>query len=650
MPELYYGGDYNPEQWSPEVWAEDVTLMRQAGVNLATVGVFSWSSLEPEPGRYEFGWLDRVLDLLHGNGIRVNLATPTASPPPWFSLAHPDALPVTADGVRLLHGSRDTYCVCAPAYRKAAVGIAQALGERYGDHPALAMWHVHNEYGSTCYCDHVAEAFRNWLQRRYGDLPALNAAWTTAFWSQGYSAWEQVFPPRRTQYLPNPSQTLDFRRFLSDELLEAYREQRTVLRAFSPDVPITTNFVFGSWVPVDHWRWAREVDLVAIDHYPGSAGIEAEQQTAFGADLARSWSGGRWLLMEQAASAINERGRLHAKEPGRMIRNSLSHLARGSAGAMFFQWRASRGGAERFHSGMVPHAGADTRAFREITELGNLLPRLAEADQAEVEAEVAILWDAESWWATDGPGLPSPDIDYLAAIQAAHRQLWNLGIATDFAHPSSDLTAYRAVIVPSLYLVTDDAVAAINRYADSGGQLLITALSGIADSAAQIRLGGYPGAFRELLGIRVEEFLPVDGRIELDTGAIAEGWSERIVLEGAAALAHYRGGTLDGWPAITRRANVWYCSTWLTDPAYESLMEQVVRAAGIAPAGLPPGVEVVTRRSGDTQYRFVLNHTGEPVSPPYDGLDLVSGESTGDRFTVPAGGWAVVRNSTAPNG
>jgi beta-galactosidase len=524
------------------------------------------------------------------------------------------------------------------------------LGERYGDHPALAMWHVHNEYGSTCYCDHVAEAFRAWLQRRYGGLPELNAAWTTAFWSQGYSAWEQVFPPRRTQYLPNPSQMLDFRRFFSDELLEAYREQRTVLREFSPDIPITTNFVFGSWVPVDHWRWAREVDLVAIDHYPGSAGIEAEQQTAFGADLARSWGGGRWLLMEQAASAINDRGRLHAKEPGRMTRNSLSHLARGSAGALFFQWRASRGGAERFHSGMVPHAGADSRAFREITELGNLLPSLAEADTAPVEAEVAILWDAESWWATDGPGLPSPEIDYLAAVQAAHRQLWNLGITTDFAHPSSDLTAYRAVIVPSLYLVSDEAAAAINRYADSGGQLLITSLSGIADSTAQIRLGGYPGAFRELLGLRVEEFLPVDGRIELDTGAIAEGWSERILLEGAEALAYYQGGNLDGWPAITRRANVWYTSTWLDDAAYESLIDEVVRAAGITPAGLPRGVEVITRRTADTEYRFILNHTTEQVDLPSGGLDLATGEPATDRITVAAGGWAVLRNSTASTG
>ncbi|MFC6578613.1 beta-galactosidase [Planomonospora parontospora] len=265
---LCYGGDYNPEQWPEKVWEEDVALMRQAGVNLVSVGVFSWSRLEPAEGAYDFGWLDRVLDLLHEGGIRVNLATPTASPPPWFSLAHPDALAVTADGVRLTHGSRDTYCVAAPAYREASVRIARALAGRYAGHPALAMWHVHNEYGTGCHCDHAAAAFRAWLRARHGSLEALNDAWTTSFWSQHYSAWEQVMPPRATQYLPNPAQVLDFRRFLSDEMLTHFREQKAVLRELTPDVPVTTNFVFGDWVPVNQWDWAKEVDLVAIDHYP----------------------------------------------------------------------------------------------------------------------------------------------------------------------------------------------------------------------------------------------------------------------------------------------------------------------------------------------------------------------------------------------
>lgn len=356
--ELCYGGDYNPEQWPEEVWHEDVALMREAGVNLVTLGVFAWSRLEPEPGRYDFGWLDRVLDLLHAGGIRVDLATPTASPPPWFSIVHPDALNIRHDLVRLTHGSRDTYCVSAPPYRQASVRIARALAERYRDHPALAMWHVHNEYGTWCHCDHVARSFRAWLQREYGTLAAVNDAWNTSFWSQHYSAWEQIMPPRATQYLPNPGQVLAFRRFLSDEMLAHFRAQRDVLRELTPGVPVTTNFVFGGWTPVNQWDWARETDLVAIDHYPAAGGAAAAEETAFAADLARSWAGGRpWLLMEQAPGMIHTPGRMISKRPGETIRHSLQHVARGSRGAMFFQWRASRGGAEQWHAGMVPTPG-----------------------------------------------------------------------------------------------------------------------------------------------------------------------------------------------------------------------------------------------------------------------------------------------------
>ncbi len=512
MTQLWYGGDYNPEQWDPAVWKEDVGLMRQAGVNLVTVGVFAWSSLEPSPGVYEFGWLDRVLDLLHDGGVSVDLATPTASPPPWFSRLHPEALPVTADGVRLTHGSRDTYCACAPAYRSAAVGIARALAERYHDHPALAMWHVHNEYGTTCYCPLAASRFRSWLQERYGSLERLNAAWTTAFWSQGYADWEDIQPPRRTQYLVNPTQYLDFRRFWSDELLTAFLEQKAELRAVS-SAPITTNFVFAGWVPVNHAQWAAEVDIVAIDDYPSRADVGAEEQTAFGADLARSWAGGKpWLLMEQAAGTLNDGHRLHAKEPGRMARHSLSYIARGSRGALSFQWRASRGGAEMYHSAMVPHAGADSRIFREVVELGAVLPQLAEVADAGVVADVAILWDAECWWAMQGTHLPSSSVDYLAAVQAAHRHFWRAGVTVDFAAPAADLSSYKVVVVPSLYLISDEAAASIAAYVEGGGQLVVGYFSGIVDPDVQVRLGGYPGAFEDVLGVRVEEFHPLPGR------------------------------------------------------------------------------------------------------------------------------------------
>ena len=324
---LCYGGDYNPEQWPESLWTEDVTLMRQAGVNLVSLGVFSWSRLEPVEGRYDFEWLDRVMDLLAEGGVRAALATPTASPPAWFGLTYPDALPVTPSGTKVWHGSRDTYCVSAPAYREACVRMARALAERYAGHHALAMWHVHNEYGTPCLCDHVAEAFRGWLRARYGELDRLNDAWTTSFWSQHYSDWTQILPPRATQYLANPSHVLDFRRFLSDEMLGNYRAQRDVLRELTPDVPATTNFVMAGWVSVDPRSWAAETDLVAVDHYPSSMATAAHE-TAFAADLARSWSGGRpWLLMEQATSLVYEPRRIATSRPGDMTRLSLSHVA-----------------------------------------------------------------------------------------------------------------------------------------------------------------------------------------------------------------------------------------------------------------------------------------------------------------------------------
>ncbi|NIK58634.1 beta-galactosidase [Kribbella shirazensis] len=637
---LWHGGDYNPEQWDPAVWKEDVELMRRAGVNLVTVGVFSWSSLEPAPGEYDFGWLDQVLDLLHDGGISVDLATPTASPPPWFSRLHPEALPVTADGVRLTHGSRDTYCVCAPGYRTAARGIARELAGRYHDHPALAMWHVHNEYGTTCYCDLAAVRFREWLRTRYGSLDRLNEAWTTAFWSQGYADWTDIEPPRKTQYLVNPTQYLDYRRFWSDELLAAFLEQKAELRAVS-ELPVTTNFVFGGWVPVNHAQWAAEVDVVAIDHYPDQAGSGAEEQTAFGADLARGWSGGKpWLLMEQAAGGLNDGRRWHTKEPGRMARNSLSHIARGSRGALFFQWRASRGGAEMYHSAMVPHAGPDSRRFTEIVDLGSVLPRLAEVAESNVVADVAILWDVECWWAMQGTHLPSSSLDYLAAVRSAHRHFWHAGETVDFAAPDADLSSYRLVVVPSLYLISDAAAACLAAYVEAGGQLVVGYFSGIVDTELRVRLGGYPGALTELLGVRVEEFhpLPDDGSVALSSGGHGRLWSEHLHAVSAEVVDRYAGGVLDGEPAITRHdvgaGTAWYVSTELDD-------NTAARLLGLSRSSL----ETVRRRTGETTWTFLINHGEQEVIAPVEGVELVTGARVDGELAVPAGGYAVVRSA-----
>ncbi|WP_091240263.1 beta-galactosidase [Micromonospora matsumotoense] len=669
---LFHGGDYNPEQWPAATWREDVALMRRARVNLVTVGVFAWSRLEPAPGRYDFGWLDEVLDLLHDGGIRVALATPTASPPPWFSLAHPDALPVTADGVRLHHGSRDTYCAAAPSYRAAARGIAATLAARYAHHPALAMWHVHNEYGTTCHCPHTEAAFRHWLIDRHGDLDTLNAAWATSFWSQHYTDWAYVSTPRATQYLGNPGHLLDFRRFWSDTLLAAYVEQRDLLKAANPALPVTTNYVLGDWVPVDHARWAREVDLVAIDHYPSVVDGGAEEQTALAADLARGWARhGRtragtprgpagptradppatWLLMESAASQIHTTGRAHTKEPGRMARHSLSHVARGSRGAMFFQWRAPAGGAERFHSALVPHTGADSRVFRESVRLGETLDRLAEITDGETTASVALAWDAASGWALRQPGMPSALLDGHAELAAAHRALWRAGYGCDVVVPGDPLDRYRLLVLPALYLADDATAGWVHDHVEAGGHLLVSYLSGVADQHARVHLGGYPGAYRDLLGLRVEEFHPLaaDEQVLLSGGGTGRIWSETVHLRGAEPVGTYVGGVLDGRPAVTRHrvgtGTTWYLSTRPDDGTYRRLVTEAARTAGADPVcpAAPPGVEAVRRAAPGTSWLFLLNHTDRPQRVPADGLDLLTGVPADREVTLPAGGAAVLR-------
>jgi beta-galactosidase len=656
---LCFGGDYNPEQWPRAVWREDVALMRDASVNLVTVGVFSWALLEPSPGCYEFGWLDDVLDLLHDGGIKVNLATPTASPPPWFGLAHPDTLPVTADGVCLTHGSRDTYCAAAPAYRAAARNIAGELARRYAGHPALAMWHVHNEYGTTCYCDHAARAFRRWLRSRYDrSLSALNDAWGTAFWSQNYTDWEQVQPPRATQYLPNPHQALDFRRFWSDELLSAYCEQRDILRLTTPDVPVTTNFAFGSWVPIDHARWAAEVDIIAIDCYPPRA--DADAFTAFFSDLARSWAnstGRPWLLMEQAPSTLHDGGVQVAKEPGRMTRHTLSSVARGSCGAMFFQWRASASGAEQFHSALVPHAGPRSQVFDEARELGSVLARLAEMSTGAVDADVGIAWDAQSWWALGMPHLPSPRLDYLEAVRRAHRTLWRSGVATDFVDLRGSLSEYRLVLVPSHYLASDDVAASVERYVAGGGHLVVWYFSGIADEYGRVHIGGYPGAFRDVLGVVVSAFHPLaePDEVRLTSGATAQIWTEDVRLNGASPVDHYADGTLAGSPAVTRHRHgdgvAWYVSCDLDDDSYAALLRDVVAECDARRVldSVPADVELVRRTTWSASWLFALNHGTNAAGVTVSGVDVLTGDRVTAPVRVPPGGWRVIRTPPTEN-
>ncbi|WP_240506269.1 beta-galactosidase [Thermoactinospora rubra] len=648
---IVYGGDWNPEQWPEEVWAEDVALMREAGVNRVSVGIFSWSRLEPVEGVFEFGWLDRCLDLLAAGGVQACLATPTAAPPPWFGHTYPEALPVDADGRTLHHGSRQAFCPSSPIYREKALRVAEQVARRYAGHPALAIWHVHNEYGchnARCYCDTSAAAFRAWLRERYGTLEALNDAWGTDFWSQRYGDWEQILPPRATPTFVNPGQQLDFRRFSSDALLDLYRAERDLLAEITPDVPATTNLMAGMHWDMDYFSFGPELDVIASDHY--LIGDDPHVHLAFSADLARSLGGGRpWVLMEHSTSAVNWQGHNRAKRPGEMRRNSIQHLARGADAIMFFQWRASRAGAEKWHSGMVPHAGKDTKIWREVVELGALLKGLAEVAGSTVAAEAAVLLDYASIWAQDHPAQPTSNLRPLEVVTEWYGKLWELGVTCDVVHPESDLSGYRLVVVPSLYLVSDAGAANLERFTAAGGVALVGPYSGIVDEHDRVRLGGYPGAWRDLLGVTVEEFFPLAAgeRVELSGGGAGTVWSEVAHATTAKVLDTY----LTGEPAWTR--NTWgegaahYLTTLLHGDDLRRVVAEVCAEAGVGTSATP-GLEVVRRAHPDgRRYLFAINHTGAEATVAATGVALPDGTPVEGRLTVPAGAVAIVRE-TAP--
>jgi beta-galactosidase len=619
--------------------------MKDAGVNSVTLGVFSWSKLEPEPGAREFGWLDTLMDLMHASGIGVVLATPTASPPPWLGRLYPETLPRDADGHVEHWGGRQHFSHSSAVYRRHAAEITEALAARYGGHPALTMWHINNEYCTFDHGDEAAARFRVWLRRRYGTLDALNTAWGTAFWSQGYDTWDGVIPPRRAHYLRNPTQVLDFRRFTSDMLLECYAAERDIVRRHTPHTPVTSNFM-PLWIGQDAWRWAEEEDVVSVDLYPDPRDPLGAQRGALVQDLTRSQARGPWMLMEQAAGPVNWRGVNHPKPRGLNRLWSLQAVARGADAVCYFQWRQSRQGAEKFHSGMVSHAGERGRTFQEVKRIGADLHRLAEVTGTHIAADVAILHDWHAWWAGDQEARPSRRVDLEDVLHAWHRVLWEAHLTTDFAHPEHDLSGYRMVVVPQLYLLTDAAIENLLGFVRAGGTLVCGFLTGVADEDDRIRPGGMDARLRELFGIRVlHEWWPLDA----DESAECDGfrgtlWSEEIeAADDVTETVPYKGGELDGLPALLRRDRAWYLSTLPEPDALRALLARIAADAGVRPVldGLPAAVEAVRRG----ELLFVLNHGREPVTVPVPGRhhDLLTGTAVTDEVRLDRYGVAVLR-------
>jgi beta-galactosidase len=632
---IWFGGDYNPEQWPEHVWDDDVRLMTRAGVTVVTVGVFSWSRLQPAPDTWDFAWLDDILARLTSAGIGVDLATATASPPPWLVRKHPEMLPVTAEGVRLGAGSRQHYSPHSPVYRRHALRLVRTLAQRYGRHPGLVAWHVNNEYAChvpRCYGVDAAQAFREWLLHRYGTIAALNAAWGTDFWSQRYGDFDEIEPPRAAPTTLNPTQVIDFDRFTSDAYLELFRAEAAILRELSPGVPVTTNFI-GVFRPLDYWRWAPELDFISDDSYPDPADPHGPAGAAFTHDLMRSLGGGRsWILMEQATSAVNWRPRNAPKAPGQNRAQSLQALARGADGIMYFQWRQSAAGAEKFHSAMVPHAGPESRIHSEVVELGAELRELAWLRGAPVPARIGIVFDWDSMWALEQPATPT-SLNYVELLQEWYRAFWARDATVDFVRATGPFDGYDLVVAPALHVVDDDVLAALASVPERGGHLVVGFMSAILDRNLRVLETGYLGSLAGTLGVRVEEFAPLAGpgdggtlRLDGQLGVLsAHTWSEFVHVAGAEQLARFEDGLVAGRPAVTRRRHgsgaAWYVATRLDAAGLDRVVTAVLEAIGFAAPTQNPSEAVEVVRRGDAL--VVINHSAVPHEVRLRGRDAV---------------------------
>ena len=654
---MRYGADYNPEQWPREVWDDDVRLMREAGVNIVSLGIFSWGLLEPRPGEYDFAWLDEIIDLLHANGIDVDLATATASPPSWMARRHPEILPQTVDGTILWPGARQHWRPTSPVFREYALRLVRALAERYGDHPAVVAWHISNELGCHNlydYSDDAARAFRVWLEARYGTIEALNDAWGTAFWSQHYEEWDEILPPRSAPTIRNPGQQLDFERFSSDAVRDHLRAEATVLAEVTPGIPRTTNFMVAQNVrDIDYPSWVGDVDFVSNDHYlrPGELGRD---DLSFWANLTGNIAGGLpWFLMEHATSAVNWREVNPPKRSGELVRDALTHVGHGADAVCYFQWRQSRAGGERYHSGMVPHAGENSRVFRDVVALGGALRDLSPVHGSHREtARVAIVFDYESWWVSGRDAHPTDALAYDAEALAWYRALLDLGVRADVIPIGASFDGYEVLIAPMLHVVPDELRSRLTSFADAGGHLVTTYFSGIVDQNDRVWLGGYPGALRELLGVTVEEFVPLlpGERVALASGAAASAWTERIVHVGddVEVLDTYAEGDLAGAPAVTRwRLRAGGSATYISADIGRDGVRGVLAGLGLAalsgdPRSADGRLDVIERGDADARYVFLSNRTDDEVVAPVHG-DVLVGRASASGVLVPPRGVVVVR-------
>ena len=661
VKKVLFGGDYNPEQWPEEIWKEDMRLFKLARIDVVTLNVFSWAALQPDETTYDFTKLDKIMDMVQENGLKVCLATSTAAHPAWMARKYPDILRTEQNGMARRFGARHNSCPNSPTYRKYASALAEKLALRYGSRENVVAWHVPNEFGGACYCPNCQKAFRVWLRKKYKTIDELNRVWNTGFWSHTFYDWDDVvLPDLRSEEFGVDGRlrtnfqgiSLDYRRFNSDSILDCYKRERDILRRITPHIPVTTNLI-GCYQSLDYHKWGREMDFISWDSYP-SFGADYCQNAMAHTVMRGLKEGKPFALMEQTPGVSNWHTYCALKRPGVMRLYSYQALAHGSDTVMFFQMRRSIGACEKYHSAVIDHAGHEnTRVFREVTALGRELETLGDQTLGtRVQAKAALIFDWDNWWASSLSAGPSDAIDYLGEVSAYFRALHTMHLGVDIVGVDADLSGYSLVVAPMLYMCKDGFDEKLRRFVREGGTLVSSYFSGYVEDHDLVITGGYPGRLRDILGIWVEESdaLPPEGAGLRHTFTYqgkqypAEILCDLMHLEGARALGSYDNDFYAGMPAVTcndfGKGRAYYVATRSEEAFYQALFARIAGECGLEPLVEASNQVEATLRAGDKgRFLFLLNHADSvsPVKLRRGGEDLLSGKTWADGDVVELG-------------
>lgn len=656
VKKILYGGDYNPEQWPEETWEEDMRLLKLAHIDVVTLNVFSWASLQPNEDTYCFEKLDKIMEMVRKHGLQVCLATSTGAHPAWMARKYPDILRTEFNGMKRKFGGRHNSCPNSPSYRKYSVNLAKKLAERYQDYENIVAWHISNEYGGECYCENCEKAFREWLKNRYKTIDELNRAWNNSFWGHTMYDWEDVVLPNMLSEHFESDRTmfqgisLDYRRFNSDSILECCKLEYDALKAVTPDIPITTNMM-GTYKALDYQKWAKELDFVSWDNYPSND--DSIASIALRHDLMRGIKQGKpFALMEQTPSVTNWLPYNALKRPGVMRLWSYQAVAHGADTVMFFQMKRSIGACEKYHGAVIDHVGNEnTRVFREVSVLGAELETVGDRILgARTPAKAAIYFDWDNWWAIEYSAGPSVRLHYVDEILKYYTAFNSLNIPVDFIGAEDDLSAYNVVIAPVMYMVKGGYDEKIRNFVKDGGSFLTTFFSGYVDQNDLVTIGGYPGKLRDILGIWVEEedALPEGVTNSFVYNGItypAELVCDLLHTETAVSYCGYESDFYKGMPVITEnnfgKGNAYYVAAASDESFYEKFLMDICEKAGVEPViDTPKGVEATLRENKNGTFLFLLNHTDteQSVKLVTGGTDVIRNVdyTDGDRVILAA--------------